>query len=208
MSRATLALAPAMLLATGGFASSAEAAHVYTDTFGLAATYSGQGVLIGTDLLGGSYGAPQYEYRILNTATLQTILDSAIGVDNLGNPIVYSTPGLPDAGESFRSGELSYIPQTGTSMFVPVKAAIDGTNISTSDAYLHLKFGINGATYLGTAHFDVSDHTTDDAKLVDVSYTAAAVPEPATWAELIGGLGAVGGTMRAARRRKAQLANA
>jgi hypothetical protein len=41
---------------------------------------------------------------------------------------------------------------------------------------------------------------------VTFSATAAAVPEPATWAMMIGGFGIVGGAMRSARRRKPKVA--
>jgi len=200
-----------MLLAAGGFATTATAATIYTDSYGdgLAATADGQDIAIGTDLLGHDYDVAQYHWGLKGSSDIPIgngVPTAALGV--LGNsemaPISYTAPGLPDPSEAFYNTIVNPI----TKQTVPVATLLDGTTISGDDAYLHLRFDIDGDTYLGTAHFDMSSHTVDGATLKDISYTAAPAPEPATWAEMIGGLGAIGGALRAARRRKTQLASA
>ena len=59
---------------------------------------------------------------------------------------------------------------------------------------------VTASTLISFVGFDVPDHVNID----DVSVQNAvggAVPEPATWAMMIGGFGAIGGTMRYRRRK-------
>lgn len=209
MSRFSFALAPSMVLAAGGFATAAVAGPVFTDTYGDGLTASdNQDVAIGTDLLGSPYGVAQYHYGLKPTGDISVAALSTIGPDSYlattpGDPFtgtIFTTSDLPSASENFSDGYPKYN--------IPAAALVDGTVITADDVYAHLRFNIDGTTYLGSAHFDTSDHTIDGAKLMDVRYTAASVPEPAIWAEMIGGLGAIGGAMRGARRRKGQLATA
>lgn len=69
-----------------------------------------------------------------------------------------------------------------------------------------LRFSIGDTFYEGTAELtgngDVIDRITYDVA------AAAGVPEPATWALMILGMGAVGGALRTSRKRQPSLANA
>jgi hypothetical protein len=53
--------------------------------------------------------------------------------------------------------------------------------------------------------FLTSTRAFDQYKQNDIELAVAAVPEPATWAMMLGGFGLVGGAMRSARRRKTQV---
>lgn len=61
----------------------------------------------------------------------------------------------------------------------------------------------------GALKVDFSNTTGGSSGLATITFGAApvgGVPEPATWAMMIGGFGLAGGTLRSARRRKGQLA--
>ncbi len=66
-----------------------------------------------------------------------------------------------------------------------------------------LQFSANGVQYVGTATVDGSgDH------ISQISYDVASVPEPATWAMMVLGLGLAGGALRRSRRNQPALAKA
>jgi hypothetical protein len=71
-------------------------------------------------------------------------------------------------------------PTAGPATFSPAVAALGG---------LRLRFGPDAF------------NTGIDKISFDISNTVAAVPEPATWAMLIGGFGLIGGVMRSPRRK-------
>ncbi|MGH6992778.1 MAG: hypothetical protein ACRED8_02515, partial [Caulobacteraceae bacterium] len=65
-----------------------------------------------------------------------------------------------------------------------------------SDAFYHLSFDIDGQPFVGTAEIVGGD------ELTTITYeSAAAIPEPAVWAELILGFVGIGAGIRGARRR-------
>lgn len=66
-----------------------------------------------------------------------------------------------------------------------------------------LQFSANGIQYVGTATVDeTGDH------ISQISYDVASVPEPATWAMMVLGLGLAGGALRRSRRSQFAPANA
>jgi hypothetical protein len=66
------------------------------------------------------------------------------------------------------------------------------------DQYVSLTFKEGGTTYAGTAHVDSTGY------LRTIEYEAAGVvPEPASWALMIGGFGLAGAALRARRRQAA-----
>lgn len=66
-----------------------------------------------------------------------------------------------------------------------------------------LQFSANGIQYVGTATVDdTGDH------ISQISYDVASVPEPATWAMMVLGLGLAGGALRRSRRTQLAAVNA
>lgn len=81
------------------------------------------------------------------------------------------------------------------------------------DQFYHLKFADAGTDYTGYAKFSggaefVEYDIIPAPQDVGGGGSTPAVPEPATWAEMILGLGGVGMAMRAARRRRQATVNA
>lgn len=199
-------VAPTMLLAAGTIAGAAHGA-VITQNYNLAAGLTAQNVAIGgTDLY--SFGAdangqntagkPYYDARFssLGNAELSTCSSSSSLLNPNDQVNVFPIGSFPQYGKG---------------------GSATPSDVGTS--YFNLRFQLNGETLYGNARFDGSTTTLADGstlentQLTQIRYgtladalaeTPAAVPEPATWAEMIVGLGAAGGAMRAARRRKAQ----
>ena len=59
-----------------------------------------------------------------------------------------------------------------------------------------LQFSANGVQYVGTATVDSTGN-----HISEITYDVASVPEPATWAMMVLGLGLAGGAMRRSRRQ-------
>lgn len=59
-----------------------------------------------------------------------------------------------------------------------------------------LQFSANGVQYLGTATVDDTGN-----HISEITYDVASVPEPATWAMMVLGLGLAGAAMRRSRRQ-------
>lgn len=59
-----------------------------------------------------------------------------------------------------------------------------------------LQFSANGTQYVGTATVDETGN-----HISEITYDVASVPEPATWAMMVLGLGLAGGAMRRSRRQ-------
>lgn len=76
---------------------------------------------------------------------------------------------------------------------------IDGMEVAPVDGF----FGVISDTVFSTVEFRALDGVDEGFALDDVRYGVAAVPEPATWAFMILGFGAIGGAMR--RQRKANV---
>jgi hypothetical protein len=66
-----------------------------------------------------------------------------------------------------------------------------------------LQFSANGVQYMGTATVDDTGN-----HISQISYDVASVPEPATWAMMVLGLGLAGGALRRSRRDQLALAKA
>ncbi|MFZ4689948.1 MAG: PEPxxWA-CTERM sorting domain-containing protein [Polymorphobacter sp.] len=81
-----------------------------------------------------------------------------------------------------------------------VRDILTNSNVTLpNDVFLHLKFDVAGQNQFGFAAFNTA------GTLTSVSYKPASqVPEPAAWAMLITGFGAVGAALRR-RRREARL---
>jgi hypothetical protein len=105
--------------------------------------------------------------------------------------VVGSDNTMPAADEVFRANDRV---KTATVLGPSVTPFFSG------DAYVHLAFNANGNSYVGLGHVDSA------ANLVDITYDQVdhfntAVPEPATWALMIGGFGLAGATLRSRCRQ-------
>lgn len=111
---------------------------------------------------------------------------------------VYVSGDLPSNPDyrSFRTVELF----AGTS--AGALTSLGQANLPVGGAYT-ANFTLNAPTSYQFFRFEGTNFSNGGARLLEIDGTA--VPEPATWAMMIGGFGMVGGAMRY-RRRKTQIA--
>jgi PEP-CTERM motif len=122
--------------------------------------------------------------------------------------VTLTTPGVHDLG----GGNLSFRYGGGTDLIGDTSVPIDSNGLVfsvTTNPDLDVGFNVwstNGdASYTG---FLAGDKPSPGAPAIyeqadgTGSITAAAVPEPATWAVMLAGFGAVGATLRSGRRRQ------
>lgn len=189
MSKMKFAMA---MLAVGGGVGAAvqvQAATVVTDTLDMPMYQT----LTPITLVGSS---PQFDFGKSDTISNVfetdnyangTPVNSALGIKS-------STPGLPNAGETFN--QQSYV----TGLFGTDEGP-DG-NVDTA-SYIHLIFTADGDLYAGDAYIDAS------GELETITYEQVPsnfVPEPEAWALLVAGAALTGGALRTARRRQAAIA--
>jgi len=178
-------LAPAILFAAGSFAGSADAA-VFVDNVDISPTAHGTLIGIGVPTSDAQYGF----------ASLHVGFKSFASVDGLnGSGVMYegdlsTSPYIPDASTTFNSSVKT--------------AGLAGSG----SGYLGLRFDVGSDTIFGYATVDqngwhISQFAYDAADRLTI--TARAVPEAATWAEMILGLGAAGAVMRRRRQRAGAL---
>jgi hypothetical protein len=177
-------ITPIALIVAGGLSSAANAAIVVQD-FNVLPSDTGVDITIG-----GASG-PQYVYsHIVKPIPVDPgfIQLTSLG-GNSASSMFANVSGphtLPTASDSFSSAA-----------YKPNGAGGD---------YIGLKFQIGTGTHVGIAHFGEANEL-GLIPLVDVEYDdvalAGAVPEPESWALLIGGLGVVGAAARRSRRRQA-----
>jgi hypothetical protein len=118
-------------------------------------------------------------YTFNATFNIQDTNPSGVGINLIrttsgGLPLIYSTLGTIN-GTSGPGSILNY------------------TNVFTLGAFEAVGFGLSN---LGNVN--------DDSTGVQFSVATSAVPEPATWAMMIGGFGLIGGSMRMRRRTAMQ----
>lgn len=173
-------LLPVAVVATGGFAGTAQAQVTY-QPIGLVATTTPQDVVIGNN-----GGTPQYTY----------------GIEPFPLGVKYS----PAQGTSFTNpvpmSSATITPNGATSTLSIKPDATTG-----SDTFYQIRFDIGGITQDGYAQFSPDANTLIGVGYQAAAITAA--PEPAAWAQMVLGFGVVGAATRTARRRRRrQLANA
>lgn len=83
--------------------------------------------------------------------------------------------------------------------------ANSGSTLTVSGLSIGVGSGWNGGTFSGALDHVAYDFGSGNATTFDFQVADSAVPEPATWAMMIGGFGMIGGAMR---RRTAKLATA
>ena len=174
------------MIVAGGAAAAASQASATTVTLNIEADDAYTPIyLVGSDA--------QYGYGVRNDAFYNG--DTVFKGSFLSSPSAklegpYYTSGLPSEGETIKDS--SYVTVDDKGNFQQAQ----------QDFYLHLKFeDANGREYLGTANFD------SFATLKSIDY-AGVVPEPESWALLIGGIGLAGAAARRQRRVAAQAAMA
>jgi len=178
-------LAPAILFAAGSFAGSADAA-VFVDNVDISPTVQGTRIAIGVPI-----ADAQFNFSAINVKI------PFGGVDALGTAGVFfegdpsSSPYIPDGSASFNTSVKTVLP------------------FGSGDGYLGLRFDVGADTYFGYATVDqggwhISQIAYDAPNELSIT-SKAGVPEPATWAEMILGLGAAGAVMRRRRQRSVAL---
>ena len=118
-----------------------------------------------------------------NAALLGTYGASTVGVDNFG------FPASTQASGEVKLGTLDTNPTARSADYI-----FNGTG---ADQYVSLTFQHAGTKYAGSAHVDVGGY------LQSIDYAVAGVPEPASWALMIGGFGLAGVALRTRRRQAA-----
>lgn len=179
-------IAPGVIFAAGSFASAANAATVID--VNISPTEAGAPIVLEG---GGALGAPQfnfYDESFTNGGNAKYEIaanpaDTTAGIFYQGNSVTFADPLDANFGSSAYT-----------------RADDDLLKDPHGDGNYALRFSANSTTYTGFAT------VTDDGSLIDsVTYQAAEptapVPEPATWAMMILGMGAVGATMRRRRRQ-------
>ncbi len=169
------------MLAAGGAVGVASEASATVVTLGYAGdpTSSHQDI----SLISGS---PAQFYYGFNSGSEKTHL-GAYGNGFLGG--TYGSANTVDASETFSQNPVK------TAWIPPVPGA---GFIVFGDQYIHLKFTDAGELYVGEAHVD------NNATLVDISFNdagPAGIPEPASWALMIAGVGLAGTALRQRRRQ-------
>jgi hypothetical protein len=171
-------ITPIALIVTGGLSAQAANAAIVVQTFDALPGASGYDVTIG------NAAGPQYRYTnivkpfgSINFNVLETVGNSQIAS-------IADASTLPTAQSTF----------TSNSSFKP--SAYDGNGFGPN--FVGLKFNIGTGSHYGIANFALND---DGAMaLTTVSYDdvaiPGAVPEPESWALLIGGFGVAGAALR------------
>lgn len=171
-------ITPIALIVTGGLSASANAAIV-TQTFNVLP--SSQGV----DITIGNSASAQYTYQhVVKPAPEGGTANEGLFLRALPtSELLVLTDGFPNANSPAFPVKFEFSPQ------------ISGS--------IGLRFQIGDGTHYGVANFG-SFNEDGLSPLVDIQYddVAAAVPEPAAWAMLIGGFGVAGAAARRSRRRE------
>jgi len=184
MAQSKQLLAPAILFAAGSFAGSADAS-VFVENVDISPTWNGTTIAIGVPP-----ADAQFSFSAINVKL------PFGGVDALGTAGVFFE-GDPSSSPFIPDGSASFVPS--------VKTLGPG---GTGAGYLGLRFDVGSDTYFGYATLDqfgghISQIAYDAPHALTI--TARALPEAATWAEMILGLGAAGAVMRRRRQRSAAL---
>ena len=211
MTRISTAVAPAMLMAAGTiFAGSANGASMNLD-FTITPSY--QTVQIGDSFFSTQLYVLGGEDETTPYASMASFRPESSGTGvvavpgPLFNDVTFfsSAPGIEADASAYYSTCIASAAPLHSDSYAQIRFLLDG---ETQYGVVDLHPVANGAV----VNLYDGDYLVDTVRLGKVVYKsqadAAAVPEPATWAEMIGGLGAVGGAMRTARRRKTQLAKA
>jgi hypothetical protein len=184
-----LKFAMAMLAAGGAAGAASEAGAATTVTFG--AGYGPYDATQDITLVG---SAAQFYYGY-NSTDEKTYLGtygssllyqpSTVGYDPVKGP--YTIPSVGFAATPVKTADITVDSTTG----LP-------TSFTPKDTgHIDLTFTANGVNYAGFA--DVSG----GAQLEAITYDVASVPEPASWALMIGGFGLAGAALRRQRRQAA-----
>jgi hypothetical protein len=130
------------------------------------------------------------------------VFDKAVTLSNFG------VTAFAMSGNSYIDYDLSYVAYAGT-----LADLVNGVNMSTftnvntsaptSSATIGTTGGATSNIWLVSAAISSPDSRVDGFKLTSLAVTSvpAAVPEPATWAMMLVGFGAIGGTLRSRRGR-------
>lgn len=184
------------------------------------------GVNIGTENAGLDYDSALNAFRVVTNNDQAFTVNPTTGMGTLVGNIAYA-PGDPLGGRNPNvisaayNGELYVLDRNGRGVQSSLLSTLNGTTLN-SVASVGLSLNANASFDIapdGQAFFDsgqvqdrlytlnLSDGSFTDLGALELRLTgltsggfAAAVPEPATWAMMIFGFGAVGGTMR---RKKA-----
>ena len=158
--------------------------------FGIGA-FTGASVVSGSNTVGNGYSAPTNDstnYLAIFQNGAQTIANTATGYNTLS---LYW--GSPDAFNT-----ITFLDQTGASLGSITASSVAGLTSLTESALVTLNASQN---FYGVSLSSSSNSFELDN--VKFSSTTAAVPEPASWAMMIGGFGLVGFAMRRRHSRTA-----
>jgi hypothetical protein len=106
-------------------------------------------------------------------------------------------PGFSLPGSTQVSGEVKLGALAPSDPMDPASALVFSTLAPGVDQYVSLTFQEAGVGYAGSAHVDGAGY------LQSIEYEVTAVPEPASWALMIGGFGLAGAALRSRRRQAA-----
>lgn len=184
-------ITPIALIVTGGLSAQAANAAIITQTFDVIPGSSAYDVKIG------GVSTAQYSYsRVVKPVALPDAFSFATLGNSQLTPIANAST-MPTAQNTF----------TSNTSFIP--GAIGNPKDGPGPNYVGLKFNIGTGSHYGIARFgDRFDDNGNfaDIALKEVSYDdvaiSAAVPEPESWALLIGGFGVAGAAVRRSRRRE------
>ena len=203
-----LALASAAVAAIVSAAPAYAVTTVNFDQSTDATSYTSQGLVLNgftilADTFGGAVNVPSKpNYANINaTGSTISFVDPTSGVATTSNGFGFTVPGLNLGGGYYAGATLTFLGLGGNVLGTQSFAPVGPSESRTPFAYANDFVGIASVAFTRIEN----PRGLALAPIDDVTFTlnAAAVPEPAAWAMMIGGFGLVGGALR--RRRQANV---